>query len=227
MSLGLVGRKVGMTQVYLEESGAGVPVTVVHAEPNRIVQVISGGYDAVQVTYGSKKIPHVGKKEGHKKPSSVLSKQMAGHFKKHGVKAGRGSCEFRLLAPNPEYTSGFEYGVDIFEKGQFVDVTGVSKGKGYAGAVQRHNFSTQDASHGNSVSHRAPGSIGQNQTPGKVFKGKKMSGHLGVDRCTVQNLEVVGVDKEKNLLLIKGAVPGFETSDVIVRHAVKKDKKET
>ncbi|RFA30195.1 50S ribosomal protein L3 [Alkalilimnicola ehrlichii] len=210
MGIGIVGRKCGMTRVFTED-GVSVPVTVIEATPNRVTQLKADevdGYRAVQVTTGSRR------------PTRV-SKPAAGHFAKAGVEAGRGLWEFRLDGEAPELEVGGEIKVDIFEAGQQVDVTGTSKGKGFAGTVKRHNFRTQDATHGNSLSHRAPGSIGQNQTPGRVFKGKKMAGQLGNVRTTVQNLEVVKVDAERNLLLIRGAVPGSEGGDVIIRASVK------
>lgn len=211
MAIGIVGRKVGMTRVFTEE-GASVPVTVIEVEPNRVTQmktVESDGYRAVQVTTGSRK-------------ANRVTKPMAGHFAKAGVEAGRGVWEFRLAdGEGEEFQPGSEIKVDIFEAGQKVDVRGTSIGKGFAGVVKRHNFRTQDATHGNSLSHRAPGSIGQNQTPGRVFKGKKMSGHLGDVRVTTQNLEVVRVDAERNLILVKGSVPGSKGGNLIVRPAVK------
>ncbi|ATJ84426.1 50S ribosomal protein L3 [Halomonas beimenensis] len=210
MTIGLVGKKAGMTRVFTED-GASVPVTVIEVEPNRVTRVKtveSDGYAAVQVTTGSRKAKH-------------LSKAEAGQFAKAGVEAGRSLMEFRLDAGVEAPEVGGELTVSLFEAGQQVDVTGTSKGKGFQGAVKRWNFRTQDNSHGNSLSHRAPGSIGMCQTPGRVFKGKKMAGQLGNARCTVQSLEVVRVDAERNLLLIKGAVPGATGSDVIVRSAVK------
>jgi large subunit ribosomal protein L3 len=211
MAIGVVGRKCGMTRVFTD-AGESVPVTVIEVEPNRITQVKTAsadGYEAVQVTVGSRR-------------ASRVTKPMAGHFAKGGVAAGRGLWEFRLEEPaGEELGVGSEIKVDIFSEGQKVDVTGTSIGKGYAGVVKRHNFSTQDATHGNSLSHRAPGSIGQNQSPGRVFKGKKMSGHMGNKRRTVQNLDIVRVDAERNLLLIKGAVPGSKGGNVIVRGAIK------
>jgi len=209
MSLGLVGRKVGMTRVFSDD-GVSTPVTVIEVEPNRVSQlktVDSDGYSAIQVVTGSRR-------------ASRVNKAMAGHYRKAGVEAGRTSMEFRVDSVE-EFELGSELKVDIFEQGQMVDVSGTTIGKGFAGAVKRHNFTMQDATHGNSVSHRAPGSIGQNQTPGRVFKGKKMSGHMGAVRQTTQNLEVVRVDAERNLLLIRGAVPGSKSSDVVVRPAVK------
>ncbi|WP_413114058.1 50S ribosomal protein L3 [Thaumasiovibrio sp. DFM-14] len=207
--IGLIGRKVGMTRIFTEE-GASIPVTVVEVEANRVSQVKSvetDGYNAIQVTTGSKKANRVVKPE-------------AGHFAKAGVEAGRGLWEFRL-ENNEEFAVGSELTVELFSEVKKVDVTGTSKGKGFQGAVKRWNFSTQDMTHGNSLSHRAPGSIGQCQTPGRVFKGKKMAGHMGAERVTTQNLEIVRVDAERNLLLIKGAVPGATGSDVIVKPAVK------
>ncbi|MFG6179385.1 50S ribosomal protein L3 [Halomonas sp. THAF12] len=210
MTIGLVGKKAGMTRVFTED-GASVPVTVIEVEPNRVTRVKSvesDGYAAVQVTSGSRKAKH-------------LSKAQAGQFAKAGIEAGRSLMEFRLAEGDEAPEVGGELTVSLFEAGQMIDVTGTSKGKGFQGAVKRWNFRTQDNSHGNSLSHRAPGSIGMCQTPGRVFKGKKMAGQLGNERCTVQSLEVVRVDAERNLLLIKGAVPGATGSDVIVRSAVK------
>ena len=207
--IGLIGRKVGMTRIF-NEDGVSIPVTVIEIEANRVTQVKTletDGYCAVQVTTGSKK-------------ASRVTKPEAGHFVKSGVEAGRGLWEFRV-AEGEEFTLGQEINVDIFADVKKVDVTGTSKGKGYAGTVKRWNFRTQDATHGNSLSHRVPGSIGQNQTPGRVFKGKKMSGHLGNERVTVQSLEVVRVDAERKLLLVKGAVPGATGGDLIVKPAVK------
>ncbi|RMD80831.1 MAG: 50S ribosomal protein L3 [Gammaproteobacteria bacterium] len=214
MAIGVVGRKRGMTRVFTED-GASVPVTVIEVEPNRVTQVKTedrDGYRAVQVTVG------------RRKPSRV-SRPLAGHYAKAGVEPGRGLWEFRLEAGEGDgLEPGAEIRVDIFAPGQKVDVTGVSIGKGFAGTVKRHHFRTQDASHGNSLSHRVPGSIGQNQTPGRVFKGKRMAGHMGDVRRTVQNLEVVRVDAERNLLLVKGAVAGPAGRDVVVRPAVKARK---
>ncbi|MGR6832960.1 50S ribosomal protein L3 [Aliivibrio sp. EL58] len=207
--IGLVGRKVGMTRIFTEE-GVSIPVTVVEVEVNRVSQVKTtetDGYNAIQVTCGSKKANRVSKPE-------------AGHFAKAGVEAGRGLWEFRL-ENGEEFAVGAELSVEIFNEIKKVDVTGTSKGKGFQGAVKRWNFATQDMTHGNSLSHRAPGSIGQCQTPGRVFKGKKMAGHMGAERCTTQNLEIVRVDAERNLLLIKGAVPGSTGGNVIVKPAVK------
>ncbi|GAA5112179.1 MULTISPECIES: 50S ribosomal protein L3 [Alloalcanivorax] len=208
MAIGVIGRKCGMTRVFTEE-GVSVPVTVIEVTPNRVSQVKTDetdGYEAVQVTVGERR-------------ANRVTKPQAGHYGKAGVQAGRKAGEFRAEAG--ELQAGSEITLEIFEAGQSVDVTGTSKGKGFAGAVKRWNFRTQDATHGNSLSHRAPGSIGQNQTPGRVFKGKKMAGHLGAERVTVQNLEIVRVDAEKNLLLVKGAIPGAAGGDVIVRPAVK------
>ena len=214
MTMGLVGRKCGMTRVFTED-GESIPVTVIEAQPNRITQVKTAdvdGYRALQVTAGSKK------------PSRV-SKPEAGHFAAAKVEAGDLLTEFRIADEDgAEYELGGELRVDLFEEGQKVDVIGTTIGKGFAGTVKRHNFRTQDATHGNSLAHRAPGSIGQNQTPGRVFKGKKMSGHMGNVRRTVQNLEVVRVDSDRNLLLIKGAVPGHRGGNVVVRPAVKARK---
>lgn len=209
MSLGLIGRKAGMTRVFTED-GVSVPVTVIEVEPNRVTcvkTVDSDGYAAVQVTTGVKK-------------ANRLSKPEAGHFAKAGVEAGSGLWEFRANG-DEGINVGDSLTVERFQAGQKVDVTGQSKGKGFQGGVKRHNFRTQDMTHGNSLSHRAPGSIGQCQTPGRVFKGKKMAGHMGAERSTVQSLEVVRVDAERNLLLIKGAVPGAPGGDVIVKPAVK------
>ena len=211
MAIGLVGRKCGMTRVFTE-NGESIPVTVIEALPNRITQLKtaeSDGYRAVQITTGSRK-------------ASRVVKPQQGHFAKAAVEPGRGLWEFRLdgeegtdLAPGADIT------VELFSNGQTVDVIGTSIGKGFAGAVKRHNFRTQDATHGNSLAHRAPGSIGQNQTPGRVFKGKRMAGHMGSVRRTAQNLTVVRVDTARNLLLVRGAVPGSKGSDVIVRPAIK------
>ncbi|WP_028024655.1 50S ribosomal protein L3 [Enterovibrio calviensis] len=207
--IGLVGRKVGMTRIFTEE-GVSIPVTVVEVETNRVTQVRTpevDGYSAIQVTSGVKK-------------ASRVTKPEAGHFAKAGVEAGRGLWEFRLNS-GEEFEVGAELNVDLFAEIKKVDVTGTSKGKGFQGAVKRWNFRTQDMTHGNSLSHRAPGSIGQCQTPGRVFKGKKMAGHMGAEQVTTQNLEIVRVDAERKLLLIKGAVPGATGSNVIVKPAVK------
>ena len=212
MAIGLVGRKCGMTRVFSED-GSSIPVTVIEVEPNRITQVKtaeSDGYTSVQITTGTRRAVRV-------------TKPMAGHFAKAGVGAGRGVWEFRLDGgeAGTDMKPGGEIKVDIFEAGQKVDVTGVTIGKGFAGTIKRHHFGMGDATHGNSLSHRAPGSIGQRQTPGRVFKGKKMSGHMGNRQRTAQNLEIVRVDTARNLLLVKGAVPGHEGRNVIVRPAVK------
>ncbi|MEM7253682.1 MAG: 50S ribosomal protein L3 [Pseudomonadota bacterium] len=209
MSLGIVGRKAGMTRVFTEE-GASIPVTVVEVAPNRVTQVKtaeSDGYEALQVTCGAQK-------------SHRINKAKTGHFAKAGAEAGRGLWEFRI-SEDQRVDIGHEFTVSMFEAGQKVDATGVSIGKGYAGVIKRHNFRTQDATHGNSLAHRAPGSIGQNQTPGRVFKGKRMAGHMGNVRRTIQNLEVVRVDEERHVILIRGAVPGPKGGDVIIRPAAK------
>ena len=210
MSIGLVGRKCGMTRVFTED-GVSIPVTVIEATPNRITQIKSeetDGYSAIQVTAGSRK-------------ASRFSKSQAAHFAQASVEAGRGQWEFRSGSSDETFEVGASLTVERFEQGQKVDVTGTSKGKGFQGGVKRWNFSMQDASHGNSISHRAPGSIGQNQTPGRVFKGKKMAGHMGAEQVTTQNLEIIRVDAERNLLLVKGAVPGAPGGDVLIRPAVK------
>ncbi len=210
MSLGLVGRKCGMTRVFTED-GLSIPVTVVEVDPNRVTQVKtqeSDGYAAVQVTVGERR-------------ASRVNKASAGHFAKANVAAGRGLWELRLEQADNTPAVGEQLTVEQFESGQKVDVTGRSKGKGFQGAIKRWNFTMQDATHGNSISHRSAGSIGQCQTPGRVWKGKKMAGHMGAAKVTTQGLEIVRVDAEKNLLLIKGAVPGAPGGDVIVRPAVK------
>jgi large subunit ribosomal protein L3 len=210
MSIGLVGRKCGMTRVFTED-GASIPVTVIEATPNCITQIKSeetDGYSAIQVTTGTRK-------------ASRVSKTQAGHFAKANVEAGRGQWEFRSESTDEAFEVGSALTVERFEQGQKVDVTGTSKGKGFQGGVKRWNFHMQDATHGNSISHRAPGSIGQNQTPGRVFKGKKMAGHMGAEQVTTQNLEIIRVDAERNLLLVKGAVPGAPGGDVVVRPATK------
>ncbi|WP_271271946.1 50S ribosomal protein L3 [Aliamphritea hakodatensis] len=209
MSVGLIGRKAGMTRIF-NEDGVSVPVTVIEVEPNRVTQVKTAdtdGYTAVQVTVGSRR-------------ANRVTKAMAGHFAKAETEAGRGLWEFRLSG-DEEVNVGDQLTVERFEAGQKIDVTGQSKGKGFQGGIKRWNFSMQDATHGNSLSHRAPGSIGQCQTPGRVWKGKKMAGHMGAERVTVQSLEVVRIDAERNLLLVKGAVPGATGGDVIVKSAVK------
>ena len=210
MTVGIVGRKSGMTRVFTDD-GVSVPVTVVEVVPNRVTQIKeqdTDGYRAIQVTTGNRK-------------ASKVSKPEAGHFARAGVEAGSGLWEFRLDASDEAFEVGTELTVERFEQGQKVDVAGQSKGKGFQGGVKRWNFRTQDATHGNSLSHRAPGSLGQCQTPGRVFKGKKMAGHMGAERVTTQGLEVVRVDVERNLLLIKGAVPGAPGGDVIVRPTTK------
>jgi len=211
MTIGVIGRKAGMTRIFTEE-GVSIPVTVIEVEPNRVTQVKSGdtdGYRALQVTVGTRR-------------ASRVTKGMAGHFAKAGVDAGRGLWEFRLNdGEGEDINVGSEIKADIFEAGQKVDVRGTSIGKGFAGVIKRYNFHMQDATHGNSLSHRAPGSIGQNQTPGRVFKGKKMCGHMGNAKTTMQSLEVVRVDTERNLLLVKGAVPGSKGGDVIVLPSIK------
>ncbi len=211
MTIGLLGRKIGMTRVFTE-AGQSLPVTVVEVLPNRVSQVKSqdtDGYTAVQLTGGTKKASHV-------------NKPLTGHFASSRIEAGDMMCEFRLDSVE-NYTAGQVIAIgDVFTDGQMVDVSSVSKGKGFAGTVKRHNFRTQDMTHGNSRSHRVPGSIGQNQTPGRVFKGKKMAGHMGNVRCTTQSLEIVRVDGERNLILIKGAIPGAPGARVEVKPAVKK-----
>ena len=210
MTIGIVGRKSGMTRVFTDE-GVSVPVTVVEVLPNRVTQIKdleTDGYRAIQVTTGDRK-------------ASRVSKPAAGHYAKAGTAAGDGLWEFRLDGSEETFEVGSELTVERFEQGQKVDVAGRSKGKGFQGAVKRWNFSMQDATHGNSLSHRDPGSIGQCQTPGSVFKGKKMAGHMGAERVTTQGLEVVRIDSERNLLLIKGAVPGAPGGHVIVRPTVK------
>ena len=216
MTLGIVGIKSGMTRIFGSD-GESVPVTVVHADPNRVTQMKTADtdrYDAIQVTHGEA-------------DPEQLTKPMLGHFAKNDVSPGIRSHEFRLDGDavedsDRELSVGDAVSLDQFFEGQVVDVTGTSKGKGYAGVIKRWNFRSQDATHGNSLSHRAPGSVGQCQTPGKVFKGKKMSGHLGNTQVTVQNLKIVKLDAERNLLMIKGAVPGANGESVVVRPAVKK-----
>ena len=211
MTIGIIGRKRGMTRVFTEE-GQSVPVTVIEAVPNHVMRVkdIEGdGYRAVQVTWGSKK------------PSAV-NKAVAGIYAKTGISAGDGLVEFRLnVGEGEDLAQGSEIKVDIFAPGQKVDVTGTTIGKGYAGAIKRHHFSMGNATHGNSLSHRSAGSIGQNQTPGRVFKGKKMAGHMGNRQRVAQNLEIIRVDNERNLLLIRGAVPGAKGGRVVIKPAVK------
>jgi len=210
MTIGLVGRKCGMTRIFTED-GSSVPVTVVEVAPNKVTQVKtvdSDGYSAIQITQGAKK-------------ASRVNKAAAGHFAKAGVEAGLGLWEFRTEQSEEAFEIGQELTVSRFEAGQIVDVTGQSKGKGFQGGVKRWNFAMQDATHGNSISHRAPGSIGQCQTPGRVWKGKKMAGHMGAAQVTTQNLEVVRVDADTNVILIKGAVPGASGGEIILRPAVK------
>jgi large subunit ribosomal protein L3 len=211
MTLGLVGRKVGMTRIFTED-GVSVPVTVLDVSNNRVAQIKtpeSDGYTAVQLSFG-------------KRRASRVTKPQAGHFSKAGIEAGVLLKEFPVSAGDlAGLKAGDEIGVSIFSVGQKVDVTGRSIGKGFAGGIKRHNFSSQRASHGNSVSHKAPGSIGMNQDPGRVFPGKRMAGHLGDAKRTQQNLEIVRIDAERQLLLIKGAVPGSKGSDLVVRPAVR------
>jgi len=209
MTIGLVGRKSGMTRIFTDE-GQSIPVTVIEVDANRITQVKTvekDGYEAVQVTVGSRR-------------ASRVTKAAAGHFAKAESEPGRGLWEFRNDS-GESVEVGSQFTVERFEAGQKVDVTGTSKGAGFAGGVKRWGFAMQDATHGNSLSHRAPGSIGQCQTPGRVFKGKKMAGHMGAERVTVQSIEVVRVDAERGLLLVKGSVPGAPGGDVIVLPAVK------
>ncbi|XBC44306.1 MAG: 50S ribosomal protein L3 [Buchnera aphidicola (Schlechtendalia peitan)] len=208
--IGLIGKKIGMTRIFTKE-GTSISVTVIEVQENRIVQIRTVNidkYDAIQVTTGTKK-------------NNKLIKSKIGHFLKSGIRAGRGLWEFRILKNISDFKVGQSLDLNLFEHLKKVDVVGVSKGKGFCGTIKRWNFHTQDSSHGNSLSHRAPGSIGQNQTPGRVFKGKKMAGHLGNSRVTVQNLDVVKVDLNKNLLLVKGSVPGSKGSDLIIKPAVK------
>ena len=209
MAISLLGSKVGMTRIY-NEDGTATPVTVLEMQPNRISQiktVETDGYNALQLTVGQRK-------------ASRVSKPEAGHFAKASVEAGGFTSESRVDSVE-EYELGSELKVDMFEVGQKVDVSGITIGKGFAGVLKRYNFAGKDATHGNSINHRTPGSIGQNQTPGRVFKGKKMSGHMGAVRQTTQNLSVVSVDAEKNLLLVKGAVPGAKGGNILVKSAVK------
>ncbi|MCK5902959.1 MAG: 50S ribosomal protein L3 [Cocleimonas sp.] len=209
MAISLLGRKVGMTRIY-NEDGSATPVTVLEMTPNRVSQIKTmevDGYKAVQLVAGSKK-------------ASRVNKAQAGHFSKANTEAGSQVCESRVDNID-EFELGSEICVDVFEEGQLIDVTGTSKGKGFAGVLKRYNFAGKDATHGNSINHRTPGSIGQNQTPGRVFKGKKMTGHMGDVRTTTQNLKVVRVDVEKNLLLVQGAVPGAPGGNISVKAAVK------
>jgi large subunit ribosomal protein L3 len=209
MSIGLVGRKIGMTRIFTED-GLSVPVTVLEMTSNRVAQIKTpetDGYSAVQLAYGTRR-------------ASRVTKSLAGHFAKTGVEAAAGLKEFRV-DNTAEYQSGQAVGVEIFQVGQLVDITGTSKGKGFAGSIKRHNFSSNRASHGNSVTTRAPGSIGMAQDPGRVFPGKRMAGHLGAEKSTMQNLEIVRIDTERQLLLVKGAVPGSKGGDVVIRPSVK------
>lgn len=223
MAIGLVGRKVGMTRVFTED-GVSIPVTVLHVEPNYVTQiktVATDGYDAMQVTTGARR-------------NNRVNKPTAGHLKKSGAACGRGFWEFRLTAAEVARLDdsqedaiklGSALTIDaVFSVDQKLDVAATSKGKGFAGVIKRHNFATQDATHGNSLAHRAPGSTGQNQTPGRVFKGKKMAGQLGNERVSMQNLTVVRIDNERHLLLVKGTVPGAPGGDVIITPAVKRAK---
>ena len=210
-SLGIVGRKAGMTRVFTED-GQSIPVTLIEATPNRVTQiktVETDGYTAVQVTAGAKR-------------AALVNKPQAGHFAKAKVEAGRGLWEFRVEDKDAgNYQVGTEITADIFSVGQLVDVAGVTKGKGFQGTIKRHHFKMGDATHGNSLSHRSPGSIGQRQTPGRVFPGKKMAGHMGAVQQSMQNLEVVKVDAERGLIAVKGSVPGAPGGDVVVRPASK------
>ena len=211
MAIGLVGRKCGMTRVFTD-AGESIPVTVVEVLPNRVTQVKTSekdGYRAVQVTYGSRR-------------PQLLSKAAAGHYAKAGTAPGKALVEFRLADKEGEdLTVGAEITAALFQVGQIVDVTGTTIGKGFAGTMKRHNFAGMPATHGASVVHRAPGSIGQRQTPGRVFQGKRMSGHMGVVRRTTENLKVVEVDAERNLVLVRGAVPGSEGGQVVIRPSLK------
>ena len=213
MTLGLIGKKCGMTRIFTED-GVSVPVTVIEVRPNRVVQIKSlenDGYCAIQVTLGEQKV-------------SRLSKSLLGHYAKAKVEAGEGLWEFTLSEEEVgKFAVGQELKVDSFAEGAYVDVTGITKGKGFAGVIKRHHFAGGYASHGCSVSHRVPGSIGQRQTPGKVFKGKKMAGHLGNVQRTVQNQQIVKVDLQRNLLLIKGGIPGSDNGFVVIRFAIKKN----
>ena len=213
MTIGLVGKKCGMTRVFTED-GASIPVTVIEVLSNKITQiktVETDGYQAIQVTTGSKK-------------RSRVNKPQAGHFAKANVEPGCGLWEFRVNSLDG-MNVGSELNVDLFTEGQLIDVIGVSKGKGYGGVIKRWHFSSQDATHGNSLSHRAPGSIGQRQSPGKVFKGKKMAGHLGDVQRSILSQKIVRIDKDRHLVLVKGAIPGAPGGSVIIRPAVKAKKK--
>lgn len=215
MALGLVGRKCGMTRVFTED-GVSVPVSVVQIDSNRVSQVKGlevDGYRAVQVAAGEKK-------------SSKINKAMAGHYASANMTAGRGLWEFRLNeGEGEELEVGSELSLDVFSDGQLIDVQGSSIGKGFQGGIKRHNFGMQDATHGNSISHRSNGSIGMCQTPGRVFKGKKMSGHMGAVTVTTQNLTIHSIDAERNLILVKGAIPGAKGGDVILTPAIKQKNK--
>jgi len=215
MSIGLIGRKCGMTRVFSED-GSSTPVTVLQIDSNRVTQVKSldnDGYRAIQIAVGDKK-------------SSKVNKAMAGHYAAANVTAGRSLWEFRLAdGEGDDLSAGSELALSIFTTGQVVDVCGTSIGKGFAGGIKRHNFGMQDATHGNSRSHRVLGSIGQCQTPGRVFKGKKMAGHMGAVKTTVQNLTIHSVDTERNLILVKGSVPGAKGGDVVITAASKKRNK--
>ena len=211
MAIGIIGKKRGMTRIFTD-TGRSVPVTVIEAGPNRVTALATvekHGYRAVQVAYGNKR-------------RNLISKPLAGTLARAGIESAEGLHEFRLdNEAAGELSAGAEITVDIFQAGQKVDVTGTTIGKGYAGVIKRHNFSSQRNSHGNSRAHRAPGSIGQNQSPGRVFPGKKMAGHMGNAQQTAQNLEVVRVDPERNLVLVKGSVPGAPGGTLIVKAAVK------
>lgn len=212
MSIGLVGRKCGMSRIFTED-GVSIPVTLIEATPNRVTQVKTteiDGYNAIQVTAGSKR-------------AALVNKPLAGHYAKAKVEAGRGLWEFRLEADElAKFSVGGEVKADeIFTVGQIVDVAGITKGKGFQGTIKKYNFKMGDATHGNSLSHRAPGSIGQRQTPGRVFPGKKMAGHMGAVRRSSMNLEVVKIDSERHLIAIKGSVPGAKGGNLIIRPAVK------
>lgn len=213
MSLGLIGKKIGMSRMFFDD-GRTVPITIVKIDSNlRVTQIklkdINDVYNSIQVTSGLKKIKNV-------------TKPLIGHYKKAGVKPGIGLWEFRLNEENiKNMRIGEIINMDIFEKGQKIDVKGISKGKGFSGVIKRHNFSSQRASHGNSLSHNAPGSIGQCQTPGRVFKGKKMAGRMGNKKTTIKNLEIININREKNILLIKGAIPGYNGRTVILNHSKK------
>ena len=214
--MGLIGRKCGMTRVF-DEAGQSTPVSVIEVLPNKVVQIKNSetdGYSAVQVTMGERR-------------ASRVTKPLTGHYAKAKVEPGLSLVEFRMNSAEEiqsldAIAPGQVFNVSLFSEGQYVDVVGTSRGKGFAGTIKRHNFASQDASHGNSVSHRTPGSIGQNQSPGRVFKGKKMAGHMGDVRRTVQSLKVIKVDAEKNLILVKGAIPGAPGNQVIIKPAVKK-----